>query len=1002
MTFNTTADFIDILEDNCLTDGPLSSNLSSLYYDELKTLIQDCDKHYKYHAMHLNIQSLPAKFERLKELICSLNECGTELDFIFLCETFLTDRVTKLYNIPGYNMIYRNRINKQRGGVLIYILEKYKYSEDAKLSIFHEGEFESIFAEVEYNKCKLIIGEIYRVPNTNIDESLNKYETITELIKQYKHPIIIGTDQNFNYLKLNEYSKTKELYNIFVTNGLVPTITKPTRITHNSATLIDNLYIPIHEIENAKSAILITDISDHFPVFVFCGKGIIPNKTKKTFTYRPMNTDIEMHIKNRLINTSWDHIENLPSAEAYNSFIKELQEIIQTEAPLKTVNLTSKANNFEPWYTKGLRKSAKTLNKLYKKKLGKPNDNNCATKYTLYRNLFNKIKRLAKRTHYEHLLVMHQRDTRKTWQILNTLIAKENHKSNITEYIQNNNILTSDPTEIANIFLEHFSKIGAKLANNIKPTSHKANNYLQQMTTQSIFFCPTDSHEILEIINKLKNKTSCAYDGISSKLLKAIKNEICHPISILVNKSLSEGVFPDELKLAKVVPIYKSKNKECIDNYRPISVLPAISKIYEKVVFKRLYSFLDRHNLISNSQYGFRPKHSTSDAITEFANHVCTAFENNEVGIGVFLDLSKAFDTIDHDILIYKLDCYGVRGKALEWFKSYLANRRMRTEYNGQKSETIQAITHGVPQGSILGPLLFIIYINDLPTVLEKSKAIMFADDTNIFHSEKELTSLCKDINTDLSILSEWLCANKLSINLNKTVCIIFNKKTTKLPPRNIEIKMDNNKLEIKVSTKFLGVTIDNALNWHDHIMNVKGKINSSIYIINRVKHLLSIKHLTTLYYSLVHPHLQYGITLWGGSHSSYVNKLITLQKKAIRLVNKVNYNDHTNPLFISSRILKLPDLYTLEIAKYMYKYSTKTLPAHLQTVFIAHSAFHQYNTRNRNNPQVPLTRSKAATNSLIHTGPLVWQKISPDIKHSRTNKIFKCKYKSYLIAQYS
>lgn len=303
-------------------------------------------------------------------------------------------------------------------------------------------------------------------------------------------------------------------------------------------------------------------------------------------------------------------------------------------------------------------------------------------------------------------------------------------------------------------------------------------DYLTGSIPQSIFLNPTTACEITTIIAGLKNSDSKGYDELSVCLLKKCSYELVLPLTSIFNQSILEGTVPDQLKIAKVVPVYKSENRSLVSNYRPISVLPAISKILEKLVYNRVIDFINEHNILNDSQYGFRKKYSTYMALIDLTDSISECIDTGDVTVGIFLDLAKAFDTVNHKILLGKLSHYGIRGTALDWFCSYLNNRLQYVCVNKVNSSYKQ-ICCGVPQGSILGPLLFLLYINDLPKVSTYFKFIMFADDTNIFAKGKDIDNLVNNINYELEHISKWFGANLLSLNVKKTNYIIFGNKNS-------------------------------------------------------------------------------------------------------------------------------------------------------------------------------------------------------------------------------
>ena len=460
---------------------------------------------------------------------------------------------------------------------------------------------------------------------------------------------------------------------------------------------------------------------------------------------------------------------------------------------------------------------------------------------------------------------------------------------------------------------------------------------------------------------------------------------------------METGVVPDILKIAKVIPIYKAKDPQHCTNYRPISLLPVISKLLGKVVHKRLYTFMNIHNIFYPSQYGFRPKHSTINAITEFTSDVLSSRDNKEHTAGVFLDLSKAFDTINHSTLLKKLQHYGIRGMALEWFRSYLNNRKQYVSYKDTDS-IIMEMTCGVPQGSVLGPLLFIIYTNDLPNALIHSNCILFADDTTVYYSSKHIPDIFDKINKDLDSLEDWFKANKLSLNISKTHYMIFPGQPNN--HKNLSLKINNEIINQVSKIKFLGMIIDENFTWLEHINYCSNKLSSGLFAINSSKHLLTKQHLKTLYYSLTHSYLNYGLLLWGSSNKKHFSKLEIKQNKTIRIINNSKYNASASPIYKNLNILPIAKLFKLQLGKFMYLYSRSELPKPLQNIFTLNRDIHSHNTRNKDAPHITDRNSKTICKSFLHAAPQTWYNISEEIKQLKNIKTFSGKLKKQLLKE--
>ena len=533
------------------------------------------------------------------------------------------------------------------------------------------------------------------------------------------------------------------------------------------------------------------------------------------------------------------------------------------------------------------------------------------------------------------------------------------------DYLSIHNEKVTDTKVMADLFNNYFSQVGTKMASTI-PDIGNSNyeTYLLKNYRTRFKFEPVAEEQIKKIFQSLNSKTSYGYDGISTKLLKQLEPILCAPITLIVNQSLNTGIFPDNLKQAKIIPIFKKEDNHIIENYRPISILPSISKIIERVVHNQIYTYFTQNNIFSDSQYGFRQYHSTEHAVLEVVDRAVSELDMGSSAVAIFLDLSKAFDTLNHDILITKLHYYGIDNLELNWFKSYLNNRKQFVQINHCKSDIISSSV-GIPQGSILGPLLFNIYVNDIQNSTNYFKFIMYADDTTLFCPTSASHEL---INIEFNKVYAWLCANKLSLNIKKTKYMVFhnrNKNITHLLP---ELKIKDYAVTRVKKFNFLGILIDENLNWNAHIDQTCAKLSRAIGILYRLKFILPHHILKILYNSLVLPHCTYGILSWGATNT---DRIFKIQKKSLRIITNSMYNAHTDPLFKILGLLKVHDIYRINLLKLFYQHYHTRLPFYLQQFdFKPRSEIHLYDTRNKLMLCTNKTKTLLAQNSVRNCIP--------------------------------
>ena len=567
------------------------------------------------------------------------------------------------------------------------------------------------------------------------------------------------------------------------------------------------------------------------------------------------------------------------------------------------------------------------------------------------------------------------------------------------KFITSEGTSCTDKNEIVEQFNKYFTNIGSILNSKLPKTEEDPTQHIKHYT-ESFFCAPTDPTEIINIVKSANSSKSSGVDNIDPYVVQKIIPHIANQLAHIFNKSLQTGIVPDKLKIAKVIPLYKNDNPELFKNYRPISILPCFSKIIERIMYNRLYSFLTKHNIISEKQYGFRKKYATYMALIDLVDKISCNFDEKNYTVGVFLDLSKAFDTIDHTILLNKLQCYDVRGSACNWFASYLHNRKQYVVFNKSESE-YKEISCGVPQGSILGPLLLILYINDIEHVSDIIKPILFADDTSLFHSHACFNTLIQEVNIQLHKFSTWFNTNKLSLNTKKSNFIICTPNGKKYNISEAEININGSKIKHVKCTKFLGITIDEHLDWKVHIDNLSNKIARNVGVLNKLKHFLPaynyhenpLFHTNRITLTVLH---------------FIVGKLSCHKYKKVTIITEESYPNnhiyiaHTEPLFSMTKLLKLDDLYKYQLGICMHKVTHCQLPQNMYSMFLRTDNIHSHQLRNHNAYYIQQIRTNTRKSTINFSGPKFWNTIPTNLRQLASIHQFKKKFKALLLTKNS
>ena len=582
---------------------------------------------------------------------------------------------------------------------------------------------------------------------------------------------------------------------------------------------------------------------------------------------------------------------------------------------------------------------------------------------------------------------------------MNTILnRKSNHEDKIPNRVIGDDEEVYEGNDIANAFNDYFSSIGIQLDSNIPPTDINPLKYVQQCSRtlgdETLMVSPS---QITNVIKSL-NPVGGGIDQISTKILLGTYEKCIHHLVYFINLCLSTSVFPDLLKVAIIKPIFKSKESNKLTNYRPISLLPVFSKVLEKVLHFYLMSHLTENNIIHPLQFGFRKFHSTYMPLCRLTDEITKSLQDDQIACCLYLDLKKAFDTVSINILLQKLYAYGFRNKLYDIMKSYLSNRTQRTKIKGQLSDSRDVLV-GVPQGSILGPLLFILYANDLPNISRDADFYLFADDTAIVVRGNNRDELQCKLNDLLPMVSDWLVTNRLSLNIEKTNYQLFSKGMMD----DLIVRLNGKKVERKKFVKYLGVFVEENLKWNKHIDSVSSIISRNIGMIARVKFFLSSRELLLLYNSLILPYLNYCAVVWGNNYESRINKITKLQKRALRIIDKKPFLHPSNELFIKYKLLKFPEIVKQQSIMILLAFIKENLPHPISAMFKLHRPV---STRLVKHFEVPFAATNYRSFSVSIRAPHIWNSVVCKLFNDladvpKSKEVLKKYIKNFFIDEY-
>lgn len=901
--------------------------------------------------VYFNSRSLRNKVDDINHF---LNSTIQTVHAIMITETWLTAGEKDFFELKGYNSFHSTRFNDRKGGgVAIYL------HESLIGNIVFEYADES--AQCNYLIINLVQSNIklcccYRSPDSNINNFLS---VMDKNIFNIRNIYIFG-DMNLNLLN-KDNSSVNNYLDLINCNGLIVlnkiSIEFPTRVSKNSSSILDHI---------------LTDNLIHNYILSYDDITFSDHKC----LYLSVDYSVSKSANNR----------------KHDKTIVDYYAIISNTKVLKS---NKSEINRNPWSNSLLVKYCNYKNKLYKLKLKNPNNTYIESNYSFYVKKSDNLRKYLKKEYYNKLFLEASDNLKRTWNIVNNVVYnKDINKPHCIKALTINGVIIYETDIICNHLNDYFVKAGQELVNKcVQPRNFEFEyNY---NTVHEFNFSEPNIDEIKNIILKLNSTSANGYDQISSKFCKKYIDQISVIFNNIIKSSLSNAKFPDCLKIASVTPIYKGGCRTDPGNQRPVSVLPLPSKIYESVLKNQITLFVNENNIIHPNQFGFISNSSTNSACIQLNNKIRYGLDNRKFVSCFFLDIRKAFDCVIHESLLIKLCKMNFSTNSISFIRSYLKNRKQFVKIGNTKSN-LQNITVGVPQGSILGPILFNLFINDIFQLKLNGEMIMYADDSVIVYIHDNIENLIHYMQEDINLIKNWFDSNGLTLNTEKSFYMIFETRNRNINYENLLNHQFNAGSGYICSTKrvkYLGLVIDNKFKFHDHISFVKKKIVPIIFAIKRVRYLLNDNVLWSMYHSFVGSHLTYLNSIWG-SPSIKLNELKVIQNKIIKIIRKLNYR-HSSILLYNSKILSLENINKYEQILLIHKIKCNLIKNNFCLKYV--NQVHRYPTSSRHNFVVNSVKTSYGSNDPMVNGLNLYNKLPANIKDIKNLELFKLSLKIFI-----